>query len=94
VRIANDNRVCGLSAAVFSRDITRALMVAKRIQSGMCHINGPNSFATKHTCPSAESKPADNGRAAVVRGSHSPSSPDLRLDKRSVNQVRPFPPPI
>ena len=40
VRIANDTEF-GLSAAVFSRDITRALMVAKRIQSGMCHINGP-----------------------------------------------------
>jgi len=40
VCIANDTEF-GLSAAVFSRDITRALMIAKRIQSGMCHINGP-----------------------------------------------------
>jgi benzaldehyde dehydrogenase (NAD) len=40
VRIANDTDY-GLSAAVFSRDIGRALKVAKRIQSGMCHINGP-----------------------------------------------------
>jgi acyl-CoA reductase-like NAD-dependent aldehyde dehydrogenase len=30
----------GLSAAVFSRDLPRALRVAKRLQSGMCHING------------------------------------------------------
>ena len=29
------------SAAVFSRDIARAIAVAKRIESGICHINGP-----------------------------------------------------
>lgn len=40
VRIANDTEY-GLSAAVFSRDITRALELAKRIESGICHINGP-----------------------------------------------------
>jgi vanillin dehydrogenase len=31
----------GLSAAVFSRDISRALRLAERIESGICHINGP-----------------------------------------------------
>jgi benzaldehyde dehydrogenase (NAD) len=31
----------GLSAAVFSRDIGRALEFSKRIDSGICHINGP-----------------------------------------------------
>jgi len=40
IRIANDTEY-GLSAAVFSRDINRALSVAQRIQSGICHINGP-----------------------------------------------------
>ncbi len=40
IRIANDTEY-GLSAAVFSRDIGRALGVAKRIDSGICHINGP-----------------------------------------------------
>lgn len=40
VRIANDTEY-GLSAAVFSRDIVRALGVAKRIESGICHVNGP-----------------------------------------------------
>ena len=40
VRVANDTEY-GLSAAVFSRDIAKALTVAKRIQSGICHINGP-----------------------------------------------------
>ena len=40
VRIANDSEY-GLSAAVFGRDVARALSVAKRIESGICHINGP-----------------------------------------------------
>jgi vanillin dehydrogenase len=40
IRVANDTEY-GLSAAVFSRDIQRALSVAKRIESGICHINGP-----------------------------------------------------
>ncbi|MBQ0821429.1 aldehyde dehydrogenase [Microvirga sp. HBU67558] len=39
VRIANDTEY-GLSAAVFGRDVTRALDVAHRIESGICHING------------------------------------------------------
>ena len=40
IRIANDTEY-GLSAAVSGRDINRALSVAKRINSGICHINGP-----------------------------------------------------
>ncbi|MBT9455024.1 MAG: aldehyde dehydrogenase [Burkholderiaceae bacterium] len=40
VACANDNEF-GLSSAVFGRDIGRALQVAKRIESGICHINGP-----------------------------------------------------
>jgi len=40
IRVANDTEY-GLSAAVFSRDVQRALNVAKRIESGICHINGP-----------------------------------------------------
>jgi acyl-CoA reductase-like NAD-dependent aldehyde dehydrogenase len=39
VRVANDNEY-GLSAAVFGRDISRAMQVARRIDSGICHING------------------------------------------------------
>jgi vanillin dehydrogenase len=38
VRLANDSEY-GLSASVFSRDIGRAMAVAKRIESGICHIN-------------------------------------------------------
>ncbi len=40
VRIANDSPY-GLSAAVFTGDAARGLRVAARIDSGMCHINGP-----------------------------------------------------
>jgi acyl-CoA reductase-like NAD-dependent aldehyde dehydrogenase len=40
VRVANDTEY-GLSAAVFGRDVRRALAVARRIESGICHINGP-----------------------------------------------------
>jgi acyl-CoA reductase-like NAD-dependent aldehyde dehydrogenase len=40
VRLANDSEY-GLSSAVFSRDIGRAMAVAQRIESGICHINGP-----------------------------------------------------
>ncbi|SCY65634.1 aldehyde dehydrogenase [Paracoccus tibetensis] len=40
VELANDTDY-GLSAAVFGRDIPRALDVARRIRSGICHINGP-----------------------------------------------------
>jgi acyl-CoA reductase-like NAD-dependent aldehyde dehydrogenase len=39
ITIANDTDY-GLSAAVFSRDINRAMAVARRIHSGICHING------------------------------------------------------
>jgi acyl-CoA reductase-like NAD-dependent aldehyde dehydrogenase len=40
IRVANDTEY-GLSSAVFSRDINRAMRVADQIQSGICHINGP-----------------------------------------------------
>jgi benzaldehyde dehydrogenase (NAD) len=40
IACANDNAY-GLSAAVFSRDVGRAMQVANRVQSGICHINGP-----------------------------------------------------
>ncbi|MCM2453136.1 aldehyde dehydrogenase [Agrobacterium vitis] len=40
IRIANDSEY-GLSSAIFSRDIQRALAIAARIEAGICHINGP-----------------------------------------------------
>jgi acyl-CoA reductase-like NAD-dependent aldehyde dehydrogenase len=46
VRVANDTEY-GLSAAVFGRDVTAASAVARRIESGICHVNG----ATVHDEP-------------------------------------------
>jgi len=40
IACANDNEF-GLSAAVFGRDVARAWNVAARIESGICHVNGP-----------------------------------------------------
>ena len=40
ITLANDTEY-GLSASVFTRDTARGLKVARQIQSGICHINGP-----------------------------------------------------
>ena len=40
IELANDTEY-GLSASVFTRDIARGLKIARRIQSGICHVNGP-----------------------------------------------------
>lgn len=40
VACANDNEF-GLAAAVFGQDAARAWVVAGRIESGICHVNGP-----------------------------------------------------
>jgi acyl-CoA reductase-like NAD-dependent aldehyde dehydrogenase len=40
VRVANDTEY-GLAAAVFGKDVNRAMRVAARIESGICHVNGP-----------------------------------------------------
>ena len=40
VALANDSQY-GLAASVFTRDIALGLMIARRIQAGICHINGP-----------------------------------------------------
>ena len=46
LRVANETEY-RLSAAVFGRDLGRALGVARRVESGMCHINA----ATIHDEP-------------------------------------------
>ncbi len=60
VRVANDTEY-GLSAAVFSRDIQRALNVAGRIESGICHINGP-TVADEPQMPFGGVKASGHGR--------------------------------
>ncbi|MNY17436.1 Vanillin dehydrogenase [compost metagenome] len=40
LELANDSEF-GLSASIFSRDVSRALALAQRVESGICHINGP-----------------------------------------------------
>jgi vanillin dehydrogenase len=45
-RIANDTQY-GLSSAVFSRDVNKAMRIAERLEFGICHING----ATVHDEP-------------------------------------------
>jgi len=40
IELANDTEY-GLSAAVFTRDTAKGLSVARRIMSGVCHVNGP-----------------------------------------------------
>ncbi len=40
VEIANDTEY-GLSSAVFTRDIAKGLEIAKKLQTGIAHINGP-----------------------------------------------------
>jgi acyl-CoA reductase-like NAD-dependent aldehyde dehydrogenase len=60
VRIANDTEY-GLSAAVFGQDIQRALSVAKRIQTGICHINGP-TVADEAQMPFGGTKGSGYGR--------------------------------
>ena len=43
VSIANDTEY-GLAASVFSRDVSRALDVARRLETGICHINAATIY--------------------------------------------------
>ena len=43
VSVANDTEY-GLSAAVFSRDVAAALAIARRLETGICHINGTTIY--------------------------------------------------
>jgi aldehyde dehydrogenase (NAD+) len=58
VRIANDS-VYGLSGYVWSNDRQRALRVARRLRTGMVHINGAN---TDMAAPFGGYKRSGNGR--------------------------------
>jgi acyl-CoA reductase-like NAD-dependent aldehyde dehydrogenase len=43
IHVANDSEY-GLAAAVFGRDTARALSVARRIETGICHVNGATIY--------------------------------------------------
>ncbi|HEY6465742.1 MAG TPA: aldehyde dehydrogenase [Candidatus Acidoferrales bacterium] len=60
IHVANDTEY-GLSAAVFSQNINRALNVATRINSGICHING-STVADEAQMPFGGTKASGYGR--------------------------------
>ncbi|MDD7972184.1 aldehyde dehydrogenase [Roseinatronobacter alkalisoli] len=66
VRVANDTEY-GLSAAVHGSDIRRAQVVAGRIESGICHINGP-TVADEAQMPFGGVKASGHGRFGGVMG--------------------------
>ncbi len=68
VRIANESEL-GLSAAVFGRDTMRALAVAKRIESGICHVNGP-TVHDEAQMPFGGVKASGYGRFGGIWGVH------------------------
>jgi vanillin dehydrogenase len=47
LRRANDSDF-GLSSAIFTRDINKALHFAQSINAGMCHVNGPTVHGEAH----------------------------------------------
>jgi acyl-CoA reductase-like NAD-dependent aldehyde dehydrogenase len=71
IACANDNEY-GLSAAVFGKDIARAFNVARKIDSGICHVNGPRC-TTRRRCPLAASRA--RASAALAARPALPSSP-------------------
>lgn len=68
IELANDSEY-GLSAAVFGRDVGRALMVAQRIDSGICHINSP-TVQDEGQMPFGGTKSSGYGRFGGKAGVH------------------------
>ena len=66
IRVANDTEY-GLAAAVFSQNINRALHVATRINSGICHING-STVADEAQMPFGGTKSSGYGRFGGTAG--------------------------
>jgi len=66
IRVANDSEY-GLAAAVFSQSINRALHVATRINSGICHING-STVADEAQMPFGGTKASGYGRFGGTAG--------------------------
>ena len=68
IACANDNEY-GLSASVFGRDVARALNVARRIESGICHVNGP-TVHDEAQMPFGGVKGSGHGRFGGKAGIH------------------------
>jgi vanillin dehydrogenase len=66
ISVANDTEY-GLAAAVFGRDTTRALKVAQRIESGICHINAP-TIHDEAQVPFGGMKASGHGRFGGAAG--------------------------
>jgi vanillin dehydrogenase len=47
VKLANSSEY-GLSSSVFTRDVSRGIAIAKQLEAGICHINGPTVHDEAH----------------------------------------------
>ncbi|HET8938224.1 MAG TPA: aldehyde dehydrogenase [Polyangiales bacterium] len=47
LKLANSSEY-GLSASIFTRDVSRGIALAKQLESGICHINGPTVHDEAH----------------------------------------------
>ncbi|MGH8847901.1 MAG: aldehyde dehydrogenase family protein, partial [Polaromonas sp.] len=75
VRVASDTDY-GLAAAVFGRDIARTLQVARRMECGVCHINGA-TVNSEPQLPFGGTKASGHGRFGGKAAIH--EFTDLRL---------------
>lgn len=66
IAVANDSDY-GLAAAVYGRDTVRALAVARRLESGIAHVNGPTVFDEPHM-PFGGMKASGYGRFGGAHG--------------------------
>lgn len=68
IRIANDT-VYGLSGAVYSGDIEHARQVARRLRTGMVHLNARQPTSTRLLAATSNPETDANGGARVCRNS-------------------------